>query len=110
MANPIFEAAIERMFLHAKTARYVHERAECYRAFCGALELADLIERVLVYVMDKEADCRAQEEGRAANPAKGAHRWSVKWGGFGRKRRASRCHPDCFRDTRCDSRFLRKRR
>jgi hypothetical protein len=49
-----------------------------YRAFSGALELADLVERALVYVMDKDTDFRAQEEG-AAMPAKGAQRWSVTW-------------------------------
>jgi hypothetical protein len=35
--------------------------------------------RALVYVMDKDADCRAQEKEGAAIPAKGAQRWSVKW-------------------------------
>jgi len=29
---------------------------ERYRSFCGALELADLVERALVYVMDKDPD------------------------------------------------------
>jgi hypothetical protein len=61
-----------------KIARDVHERVERYRTFCGALELADLVERSLVYVMDKDADCREQEKEGAAIPAKGAQRRSVK--------------------------------
>jgi hypothetical protein len=52
---------------------------ERYRALCGALELADLVERALVYVMDKDADFRAQEKEGAAIPSKGAQRWSAKW-------------------------------
>ena len=54
------------------------ERVERYRSFCGALELADLVGRALVYVMDKDADFRAQEKGGATIPAKGGQRWSVK--------------------------------
>jgi hypothetical protein len=45
----------------------------------GALELADLVERALVYVMDKDADIRAQEKGDATIPVKGGQRRSVKW-------------------------------
>jgi len=69
---------MERMSLCVKIARDVHERVERYRAFCGALELADLVERALVYVMDKDADFRAQEKEGAAIPVKGGQRRSVK--------------------------------
>jgi hypothetical protein len=48
----------------------VHERVERYREFCGALELADLVERALVYVMDKDVDLRAHENGSATPRAK----------------------------------------
>jgi hypothetical protein len=54
MAILKFEPPKERAFLRVKIARDVHERVERYRAFCGALELADLVERALVYVMDKD--------------------------------------------------------
>ena len=74
-----FEPSKERTFLRVKIARDVHERVERYRAFCGALELADVVERALVYVMDKDPDFRAQEKEGAAIPVKGAQRWSVKW-------------------------------
>ena len=53
-----------------KIAREVSERVERYREFCGALELADLVERALVYVMDKDADFRAHENGEASIAAK----------------------------------------
>jgi len=79
MAILKFEPPKERAFLRVKIARDVHERVERYRAFCGALELADLVERALVYVMDKDAEFRAQEKEGATIPAKGAQRWSVKW-------------------------------
>jgi len=79
MAILNFEPSKERTFLRVKIARDVQERLERYRAFCGALELADLAERTLVYVTDKEADVRAQEKEGAAIPVKGAQRWSVKW-------------------------------
>jgi hypothetical protein len=78
MAILKFEPPKERAFLRVKIARDVHERVERYRAFCGALELADLVERALVYVMDKDADFRAQEKEGATSPAKGAQRRSVK--------------------------------
>jgi hypothetical protein len=35
--------------LRVKITREVHERVERYREFCGAVELADLVERALVY-------------------------------------------------------------
>ena len=79
MAILKFEPSKECTFLRVKIARDVQERVVRYRAFCGALELADRVERALVYVMDKDADFRAQEKERAAIPAKGAQRWSVKW-------------------------------
>ena len=80
-AMPIlkFEPAKECTFLRVKIARDVQERVERYRAFCGALVPADLVERALVYVMDKDADFRAQEKEGATSPAKGAQRWSAKW-------------------------------
>jgi len=74
-----FEPPKKRAFLRAKNARDVHDRVERDRAFSGALELADLVERALVYVMDKDADFRVQEKEGAAIPGKGAQRWSVKW-------------------------------
>jgi hypothetical protein len=79
MAILKFEPSNECTFLCIKIAHDVHERVERYRAFCGAPELADLVERALACVMDKDADCRAQEREGAAIPAKGAQRWSVKW-------------------------------
>jgi hypothetical protein len=79
MAILKFEPPKERAFLRVKIARDVQERVERYRAFCGALELADPVERALAYVMHKDADCRAQEKEGAAIPGRGAHRWSVKW-------------------------------
>ena len=78
MAMLKFEPPKERASLLVKIARYVHERAERYRAYCVALEFADLVERVLVYVMDKDADFRAQEKEGAAIPTKGAQRRSVR--------------------------------
>ena len=74
-----FEPSKERTFLRVKIVRDVQERMERYRAFCGALELTDLVERALMYVMGKDADFQAQEEEGAAIPAKGAQRWSVTW-------------------------------
>ena len=79
MANRKFEPPKELDSLCVKIARHVHERAKHYRAHCGALELADLVERALVYVLDKDADLRAQEREGATNSAKGGHRRSVKW-------------------------------
>ena len=78
MAILKFEPPKERAFLRVKIARDVQERVERYRAFCGALELADLVERALVYVMDKDSDFRAQEKEGVTIPAKGGHRRSVK--------------------------------
>jgi hypothetical protein len=71
MALLKFEPQKELAHLRVKLAREVHERVERYREFCGALELADLVERALVYVMDKDADFRAQERGGASMPTKG---------------------------------------
>ena len=79
MAILKFEPPKERAFLHVRIVRDVQERVERYRAFCGALELADLVVRMLVYVMNKDADFRSQEKEGAAIPGKGAQRWSVKW-------------------------------
>jgi len=73
-----FEPPKERVFLRVKIARDVQERVERYRTFCGALELADLVERALVYVMDKDADFRALEKEGATIPAKGEQRRSMK--------------------------------
>jgi hypothetical protein len=70
MALLKFEPPKEFAPLRVKIARAVHERVERYRAFCGALELADLVERALVYVMDKDADFRAYENGGASSRAK----------------------------------------
>ena len=58
MAILKFEPPKERAFLHVRIVRDVQERVERYRAFCGALELDDLVDRALVYVMGKVADCR----------------------------------------------------
>jgi len=79
MAILKFEPPKERAFLRVKIARDVHERVERYRAFCGALELADLVERALVYLMDKGADLRTREKKGTTILAKGAQRRSVKW-------------------------------
>ena len=73
-----FEPSNECTFLRVKIARDMQERVERCRAFRGALELADLVDRALVYVMDQDADCRAQEKEGAASPGRG-HAWSVKW-------------------------------
>ncbi len=74
MALLKFEPPKELAPLRVKIARPVHEHIERYRQFCGALELADLVERALVYVMDHDADFRAQEKGTATKPAKGERR------------------------------------
>ena len=78
MAVLKFESSNECIFLRVKIARDMQERVERCCAFRGALELADLVERALVYVMDQDADCRAQEKEGAASPGRG-HAWSVKW-------------------------------
>ncbi|HEV8644328.1 MAG TPA: hypothetical protein VGR01_02030 [Burkholderiales bacterium] len=78
MANLECEPPKELASLDVKIARDVQERVERYRAFCGALKLADLVERALVCVMDKDADFRAQEKEGATIPAKGGQRRSVK--------------------------------
>ena len=52
---------------------------ERYRAFCGALELVNLVERARVHVMNTDADFRAREKEGTTIPAKRAQRWSVKW-------------------------------
>ena len=78
MAILKFEPPKERAFLRVKIARDVQERVERYRAFCGALVLADLVERALVYVMDKDADFRAQEKEGVTIPAKGGQRRFAK--------------------------------
>jgi hypothetical protein len=62
MALLKFEPPKELAPLRVKIARPVHERVERYQQFCGALELADLVERALVYVMDHDADFRAHEK------------------------------------------------
>ena len=79
MAILKFEPSKARTILRVKIARDVYERVGRYRAFRGALELADLVERALMYVMDTDADCRAQEKEGAAIPGKNIQRWSVKW-------------------------------
>jgi len=56
MALLKFEPPKELAPLRVKIARPVHERVERYRGFCGALELADVVERALVYVMDRDAE------------------------------------------------------
>ena len=70
MALLKFEPPKEFAPLRVKIAREVHERVERYREFCGALEVADLVERALVYVMDKDVDFRAHENGDASSRAK----------------------------------------
>src|SRR5215475_10982655 len=79
MALLKFEPPKELAPLRVKIARPVHERVERYRELCGALELADLVERALVYVMDKDADFRAHENGGGDT-----------WAKVERPRRASR--------------------
>jgi hypothetical protein len=74
MALLKFEPPKELAPLRVKIARPVHERVERYRQFCGALALADLVERALVYVMDHDADFRAHEKGTVTAPAKGNRR------------------------------------
>jgi hypothetical protein len=65
MALLKFEPPKELAPLRVKIGRQVHERVQRHREFCGALELDDLVERALDYVMDKDADFRAQENGSA---------------------------------------------
>ena len=79
MAMLKFEPPEERASLLVNIFGDVHERAGRYRANCGALELADLVERALVYVMDKDADFGAQEKEGATTLAKGGQRGFVKW-------------------------------
>ena len=78
MAILEIEPVKESTFPRVNFARYVRERVERYSAFCGAPKLADLVERALVYVMDKDADFRAQEKEGTTIPAKGGQRRSVK--------------------------------
>ncbi len=78
MAMLEFEPQKERASLLVKIARDVHEQAERYRAYCVALEFADLVERALVHAMGKDVDCRAHEKEGAAIPAKGGQRRSAK--------------------------------
>ena len=78
MALLKFEPPKELAHLRVKIAREVSERVERYREFCGALELADLVERALVYVMDKDADFRAHENGEASIAAKTARQPRAK--------------------------------
>ena len=84
MALLKFEPPKELAPLRVKIARQVHQRVERYREFCGALELADLVERALVLYssMDRDADFRAHENGGATTRAKGE-----------RRQRASRVSP-----------------
>jgi hypothetical protein len=70
MALLKFEPPKEVAPLRVKIAPPVQERVERYRQFCGALALADLLERALVYVMDHDADFRALEKGSATIRAK----------------------------------------
>ena len=79
MAILKFEPRKERAFLRVKIARDVQERVERCRAFCGALELVNLVERARVHVMDKNADFRVREKEGATIPAKSAQQWSMKW-------------------------------
>ncbi len=65
MAILEIEPVKESTFPRVNFVRYVRERVERYSAFCGAPQLADLVERALVQVMDKHAGCRgAGERGR----------------------------------------------
>lgn len=73
-----FDPQKELAHLRVKIARAVHERVERYREFCGALELADLVERALVYVMDKDSDFRAHEKEGASIPTKGVRQPRAK--------------------------------
>jgi hypothetical protein len=66
MALLKFEPPKELAPLRVKIARQVHERVERYGEFCGALELADLVERALAYVMDRDAEFRAREKSGAS--------------------------------------------
>ena len=70
MALLKFEPPKELAALRVKIARPVHERVERYRQFCGALALADLVERALVYVMDHDADFRAHEKASPTGSGK----------------------------------------
>lgn len=71
MALLKFEPPKELAPLRVKIARPVHERVEHYRQFCGALELADLVERALVYVMDHDADFRSYEKASTTVSGRG---------------------------------------
>ena len=63
MALLKFEPPKELAPLRVKIARPVHERVERNRQFCGALALADLVERALVY-MDQTPTSSPREGGR----------------------------------------------
>ena len=78
MALLKFEPRKELAHLRVKIARDVHERVERYREFCGALELAGLVEQALVYVMEKDAAFRAHEKEGASIPAKSERRPRAK--------------------------------
>ena len=64
--------------MRVKIARQVNKRVERYREFCGARALADLVERALSYVMDKDAAFRAHERGGVTSSAKGERRQPAK--------------------------------
>jgi hypothetical protein len=78
MALLKFEPPKELVHLRVNIARDVHERVERYREFCGARELADLVEQALAYVMDKDAAFRAHEKEGANIPAKSERRPRAK--------------------------------
>ena len=73
-----FEPPKELAHLRVKIARQVNERVERYREFCGALALADLVERALSYVMDKDAAFRAHEKGGVTSATKSERQRSAK--------------------------------
>jgi len=69
----------ERAFCASRSPATCKSALERYRAFSAApLELADLVERPLVYVMNRDPDFRAQEKEGATIPAKGVTTRSVK--------------------------------
>jgi hypothetical protein len=73
-----FERSNECQFLRVTIASDVQERLERYHAFCGTHEHTSLVEHVLEYMVDEDANCRAREKDGTAAPVKDEEWWCVE--------------------------------